>query len=114
MNFRLSLDVTLGDNLLFGHKHTHARFHVYFFYFHEIHRFPGFWTSQPNVVHYNLRASPSVVSELRQVLLNALLSVEGLIIIRLPPNLLAELVNIMAELRFNTHPRKYALSITSS
>nr|CDS18667.1 neuron navigator 2 [Echinococcus granulosus] len=71
--------------------------------------FPGFWTNQPNAVHYYLRASSNAISELRQVLLNALLSVEGLIILRMPPSLLPDLVNIMTELGFNTHPRKILL-----
>ncbi|KAL5106273.1 Protein sickie [Taenia crassiceps] len=71
--------------------------------------FPGFWTSEPNAVHYYLRTSSNAINELRQVLLNALLSVEGLIILRVPPSLLPELINIMAELGFNTHPRKILL-----
>ncbi|VDM22520.1 unnamed protein product [Hydatigera taeniaeformis] len=71
--------------------------------------FPGFWTTEPNAVHYCLRASLNAVNELRQVILNALLSLEGLIILRIPPSLLPDLVNIMTELGFNTHPRKLLL-----
>ncbi|KAL5965395.1 Protein sickie [Taenia solium] len=72
-------------------------------------KFPGFWITEPNVVHYYLRASSNATNELRQVLLNALLSIEGLIILRMPPSLLPELVNIMTELGFCTHPRKILL-----
>ncbi|VDO01698.1 unnamed protein product [Rodentolepis nana] len=38
--------------------------------------------------------------------MNTLLSAEGLIILRLPPSLLSDLINITTELGFNTHPRK--------
>lgn len=76
-------------------------------------RFPGFWSAQPTAVHYYLRASSNAVNELRQVLMNALLSVEGLIIIRLPSSLLSDLVNIMSDLGFNTHPRKYVCNLVA-
>nr|VZI27793.1 unnamed protein product [Spirometra erinaceieuropaei] len=72
--------------------------------------FPGFWSGPPTVEYRQIGRSQNVQNELHQLLTDAL-AFEGLLILRLSVSNLVDLIEVMSEVPFQTHPRKVLLLV---
>ncbi|BHF76097.1 ATPases associated with a variety of cellular activities [Sparganum proliferum] len=72
--------------------------------------FPGFWSGPPTVEYRQIGRSQNIQNELRQLLTDAL-AIEGLLILRLSVSNLVDLLEVMSEVPFQTHPRKVLLLV---